>query len=295
MTKQEQQILLELKDTFLSRPNSPYWKSEQHIELYDAYFAKRISWKWQNIIKELKFIGWKPTTPILYDMGCGTGAATETFLNYFEMSEIYLWDKSDFALNYSLKKIKNSKPLKRVPKDSIVLLSHVINEISKNELEVLFFELEKAQTILWAEPGTFDESHSLIRAREILKKNFNVIAPCPKTETCGLLNHKKDWCHHKVTTPTEVFQDSAWKEFSNKVKIDLRSLNTSYLVLDKTLKPNFEHRMIGEPRVYTGYLNYLDCSNEGVVEKRILKKEDKNRFKKLSKTHSGWYHLHSEQ
>ena len=56
-----------------------YWQSESDLASYDATFAQRIGWKWDCVLRELTWRGWKPPMGELLDWGCGSGIAGRAF------------------------------------------------------------------------------------------------------------------------------------------------------------------------------------------------------------------------
>jgi ribosomal protein RSM22 (predicted rRNA methylase) len=158
----------------------------------------------------------------------------------------------------------------------ILVLSHVLNEIQEIPAVV-----EKADAVLWVEPGTFADSHALIAVREKLRDRFQVVAPCTHHECCGIAG--KDWCHFFAAPPTGIMADPNWVRFAQRAGIDLRSLPYSYLVLDRRTPPTGGARTIGEPRFYRGYAKMLSCRSDGVREETIQKRDNPEFFRQLKK------------
>jgi hypothetical protein len=97
------------------------------------------------------------------------------------------------------------------------------------------------------------------------------------------------WCHFFARPPAAAFQSQLWADAKKHLGIDLRSLPTSFLCLKR--KENFDITsvsldtaavMIGRPRIYKGYLKYLECSVAGLSEARLQKRDNKKLFKQLS-------------
>jgi ribosomal protein RSM22 (predicted rRNA methylase) len=168
----------------------------------------------------------------------------------------------------------------------VVLLSHVATEISQRALTELRGLLLESSVILWVEPGTPKASQALIENRERLREKFEILSPCPHQESCGLKSHPSDWCHFFADVPPVAHQSRMWKEFSEKLGIDLRSLPVSYCCFQRKrgTEPKEEDggRLLGRPRVYKGYLTGLVCRRSGVREERFLKRE-KELFHEIKK------------
>ncbi|CAI9086665.1 methyltransferase [Candidatus Methylacidiphilum fumarolicum] len=282
LTKREEEILEKLRAIFLSggKQLQPYWKSEEELILYDKVFGERIRWKWQSVLNELSLLGWIPPQSHLVDWGCGTGIAARSFCswaiaNNFKVLSSYFWDYSPLAIKYAQsvfsKEFPNihRKELKKsqLPEQFILLLSHVLGELTEEAFEEILSLAKNALAILWVEPAKKDYSQKLIHFREILRKKFWVIAPCLHQQRCQLLEQEKNWCHFFASVPREIFQSSFWSYTQNLLGIDLHSLAYSYLVLESntnttTNNSQKEHnnlfRIIGTVRAYKGY-SILDC------------------------------------
>ncbi len=283
-------ILKSLRDGFLQEQfsNNSYWNNSETLVQYDATFAERIGWKWEAVLKEVlnKNLLAEKSSFQLVDWGCGTGIASRKFLGVLvteRVSEVLLVDRSPLAVSYAKEKILSEFPQLSVktslPKNLspfILLISHVLNEISEKDKRDLMKLISKAELTFWVEPGTPKVSAQLIQIREELRNELTVIAPCPHQKSCGLLStaRKSDWCHFFAPAPPSVFQSSFWKRFSENLGIDLRALPTSFLVLSKG-KEEAPHssRVLGRPRHYKGYSLALLCNSKGVKEEKFLTRD----------------------
>ena len=288
--------LKELREIFLGESvsaNEDYWTSPELLEAYDATFAQRIGWKWDAVLAELRLCGWQPASETLVDWGCGTGIAARKFLAMFgadTVRQIQLFDRSKPAADFAVKKLSETfsgtlSNSAEIPTGAVVLLSHVLNELSTRNLNSLLDSLAGASAVIWVEPGTPAHSQRLIAIREKLRAIFSFVAPCPHQNRCGLLAKERaeDWCHHFAKPPGGIFQQSEWSRFSKELKIDLRSLPVSYLVFAKAAipKPEPAQRFLGRARMYKGHAKVLVCRDSEVVEEQILQRKNKVRFRKL--------------
>ncbi|NBX77571.1 MAG: methyltransferase [Proteobacteria bacterium] len=297
-------VLEQLRTRFLSENFSPksYWDSTEVLNQYDYTFAQRIGWKWDAVLSELQetrcFEDLQSAT--LIDWGCGTGIATRKFLDLVGhrfVNKIILLDKSQLACRFAQESILKKYPeieietnlSKSKLEKRILLVSHVLNELSPAAEKELLSLIETTVLVIWLEPGTPASSSKLIEYRERFRKSFSVLAPCPHQEVCGLLKEKNsaNWCHFFAAPPSQIFRDSFWSEFSKRLQIDLRALPTSFLVIGKSPQKNTgTKRLIGRARHYKGYSLVLACSLAGVLEEKLLKRDskqiidiiDKNRF-----------------
>lgn len=298
------QALERLRETFLSGRGGDrdYWLSDADVASYDATFAQRIGWKWDHVLAELAQRGWRPPPAGLLDWGCGSGIAARAYLDHFgsgAVTQVCFWDRSPRAMRFAANRARQKYPGLAVAEGlpsqpEIVLLSHVLTELTRDQVEPLLLLLRRAEVLLWVEPGTYDASRRLIEARERLRGVFHVVAPCTHEANCGLLapGHEVHWCHHFAASPPAVFTDPFWGRFAHLSGVDLRSLPLSYLVLDRRSPPALPVgavRVIGRPRVFKAQTLALACDAEGVSEFELRKREQPAVFRRWSKGNCpGW-------
>jgi SAM-dependent methyltransferase len=276
-----------------------YWRNDRDLESYDQTFGQRIRWKWDYVLKDLRRRGWEPSHGDVVDWGCGSGIATRAFLEHFGAeppSKLVLWDRSPAAMQFAARKAREEFPDINVwldrPADGdfgVLLISHVLTELSDEQVVELLNLAMRAMSVIWVEPATYDVSRRLIAAREHLRGALQVVSPCTHQGVCGMLTSENDrhWCHHFVPPPPEVFTDGNWARFAKLAGVDLRSLPVSFLVLDKRPIPVQSNalRVIGRPRVYKAHALALGCDASGVREYRLTKREKPDEFRRLKKGH----------
>jgi len=294
------EILRRLRECFLGETftKSSYWESEEVLLQYDFTFGQRILWKWLSVFDASKeVIKWDGKFNLL-DWGCGTGIASRSFLQSLgseKINSLFLFDKSQKAISFAINRITsqfpdvnisswNEKPDRNLFSSPLILLvSHILNELSEADKNQLLSLMKKSQAIIWVEPGTPQNSESLIEWREKLRSEFIFALPCTHQKICGLFQSEfTNWCHFFATPPAFVFQDPFWREFSKKMGIDLRSLPVSYWVgISKSLKTSLNtslspgKRLLGRARHYKGYSLALNCDESGVREEKLLQREKK--------------------
>lgn len=293
-----------LRRWFLSEEVSSgkdYWDSSEILELYHSTFAQRIGWKWDAVLAQFKSRNVLSTTPRLaiLDYGCGTGIASEKVIETIgkdQISQVALWDQSRKAREYSQARLAQTFPdlsVKTMPhleipsEPWILCVSHILSEVKESELSEIIRLARQAHFVIWVEPGTSELSQKLVEVRSQLLTEMSVIAPCNHQANCGMMDeqNRKHWCHFFAPPPSQVFQSPFWREFSLKLKIDLRSLPTSYLILQSkqrsAVQPASLSKIIGRPRIYKGCGKFLLCNSEGVREVQLLEKNHKKLFKSL--------------
>jgi len=273
-----------------------YWKSEALLRAYDATFARRIAWKWHWVLKELDRLGWPPPEGTLLDYGCGTGVAAREVMAHYRgsgLNSVALHDRSPQALKFAVEAVRREFPdmtvSPRLPDSAgLMLVSHVLPELDEAGIAALLAEAEKAQAVIFVEPGTRDTSRRLIALREKLIAQMHPVAPCVHAARCGLLTEENErhWCHFFAPPPNEVFTDGGWFRFSRALGIDLRSLPLSFLVMDRRAPaplPQGSVRVLGHPRIYKAHVLLHGCDASGVAEKRLTKRTDAAFFKATGK------------
>lgn len=158
-------------------------------------------------LSELLRLGWAPPSGSLLDWGCGSGVASRCVVDAFgpaTFSEVRLHDRSALAMQFAARRAQERFPGLQAEPDSsgadsctTLVISHVVNELHRDDLPRLMTAVRAAQCVLWLEPGTHACSRGLITLREQLREEFHIVAPCPHRQTCGLqvAGRETDWCH----------------------------------------------------------------------------------------------------
>ncbi len=274
-----------------------YWRSEADLASYDATFAQRIGWKWDCVLGELERRGWTPPPgAALVDWGCGSGIAARAFLDFYGrecVARLSVWDRSALAMRFAANRAGGKYPGLSVDtalpaRPELVLLSHVLTELTVEATDALLQWLEPAVAVLWVEPGTYDASRRLIAIRERLPGKFQVVAPCTHGSPCGMLapGNEPHWCHHFAASPAAVFTDPFWGRFARLAGVELASLPLSFLVFDRRPAPALPAgtvRVIGRPRLYKAHASLLACDRDGVGEYELLKRQLPALFRRCRK------------
>lgn len=294
-------MLSRLRARFLDGSNTGggYWRSEAELALYDATFAERIGWKWDAVLGELVARGWRPSARHVVDFGCGSGIAGRRVLDAWDgFASLTVADVSPLAVRYAESRARTAYPalevrgaaaadLRELPPETLLLVSHVINELAPAAREQLVNLARQAGEVIWVEAGTHADSRALISVREELRAERAIIAPCTHPAPCGMLvpENAPHWCHHFARVPSAAFQDAGWAHFARELGIDLRALPYSFLVLARQSAPLPEGsaRIIGAPREAKGRMEILNCDATGVAEGTLQKREAPELFKALQK------------
>ena len=284
-----------LRETFLaSQPGvSAYWSSFDDLANYDFTYARRIGWKWDAVLRELRQRGWTPPPGPLMDWGCGSGIAGRRVLEFFGpdlFKRLRLFDRSPLAMEFAAEAAHVAFPRMDVGAcaesetgvPGTLIISHILNELDEAGGRALRKVIDGAEAVLWVEPGTPADSRALIALRESLRDQFHVIAPCTHQAGCGLLapENSRHWCHHFAAPPPGIMGDSNWVRFAQRAGVDLRSLPYSFLVLERKglrdptpgLLSDDWSRVLGQSRVYKGFTRVLSCQSDGVRDLELQKR-----------------------
>ncbi len=285
-----------------------YWESPSDLASYDFTYGERIGWKWEHVLRELRLRAWKPasTTRSVFDWGCGSGVAARRVISFFgagNFDTLTVWDHSPLACDYAATVAQTEFPALRVASATpgllastepigLLIISHVLNELSPAALDSLLLLLSRAEAVLWVEPGTHAVSRQLgsLREKLLATASFRIVAPCTHQNACPIFSpeHARDWCHHFAPPPSEIFANPDWVKFGQRAGIDLRSLPYAFLALDRRRDapppPADLGRVLGRPEHFKPYVRLLNCDSSGLAELELPKRTDLALFKHLDRT-----------
>ncbi|MDQ3232972.1 MAG: small ribosomal subunit Rsm22 family protein [Pseudobdellovibrionaceae bacterium] len=279
-----------------------YWHDERWLSAYDQTLAERIRWKWQAVLEALaERLPQVAEITRVVDWGCGTGIATRSLLGLplIQHAHVSLFDRSAGAMRFAAQQIKKECPghtvelMKKfqMPTEPFVLLvSHVLSELDDRSLQDLQTLSAAAALVLWVEPGRTLESRRLSHMRDRLVESHHILGPCRHSQSCGVLQagRENDWCHFFAPVPREVHHSAFWCEFSQRMKVDLRSLPVSWLAAVRpahytgSVAPADEALILSRPRAFKGYCRWVACTNQGICSGDFQKKHAGDIFQALS-------------
>ena len=283
-----------LREGFLrGGATGPYWTSAADLASYDLTYGERIGWKWDAVFRELRLRRWRPEPGLdVLDWGCGSGVASRRLLSFLgpdSVPALRLWDHAPLATGFAVDAARAAFPGVAVSPATpdflasdapvgVLVLSHVLNELTPDAFAEVRRLLGRAQAVLWCEPGTHEVSRRLGALRDELRDTFDIAAPCTHGGACPALapDRERDWCHFFAPPPSEIFADPRWVNFGQRAGIDLRSLPYSFLALSRRT-PNGDtpapavtdaglSRIIGRPEHFKPYARFLSCDASGLTE-----------------------------
>jgi SAM-dependent methyltransferase len=294
-----------LRDGFLSGQAAAgaYWQSASDLASYDFTYGERIGWKWDHALRELRLRGWRPASRHVLDWGCGSGIAARRVIDFFgpeTFESLAVWDHSAAACDFTAEAAARAFPSLHVSSATpgfllssdpigLLVVSHVLNELSPDDLAVLRALVLRAQHVLWVEPGTHAVSRQLGGLRDELQSTFRLVAPCTHQLACPMFadGNEHHWCHFFAPAPSEIFADSRWVKFGQRAGIDLRSLPYCFIALDRppdiAATTDLSH-IVGRPEHFKPYARWLNCDATGLTELELPKRADAALFKQLERT-----------
>jgi ribosomal protein RSM22 (predicted rRNA methylase) len=303
------QILERLRAQFLTgaATSEPYWRSAEDLANYDITYGERIGWKWDHVLRELRAREWQPRSRTILDWGCGSGIAGRRIVSCFgaeRFERLTVWDHSPLAANFAAETAQAKFPtlpvtqatpghLESTEAIGLLVLSHVLNELTPAQRDALRILAARADEILWVEPGTHDVSRRLGAMREQIRAaGYRVIAPCTHQNECPMfaLGNERHWCHFFAPPPSEIYADPNWVKFGQRAGIDLRSLPYCFIALEREPKAAAVQdgtpmsRVIGRPEQFKPYVRLLNCDRDGLNELELPKRSDPSLYKQLDRT-----------
>jgi len=315
-TELDWKILDRLRERFLAGTAAlePYWQTQDDLAHYDFTYAERIGWKWDQVLRELRLRNWSPSSRAIFDWGCGSGIASRRVLSFFgaeNFESLTVWDHSPLACDYAATRAQTDFPALQVTQATpgvfagkepigLLVVSHVLNELTPAALEQLTQLIDRAEAVIWVEPGTHAISRQLGQFRDELRPRFRIVAPCTHELGCPMFaeGKERDWCHFFAPPPSEIFADSNWVKFGQRAAIDLRSLPYAFVALQAAAADDANtapmeralaadpalSRIIGRPEHFKPYARFLNCDATGLTELELLKRANSALFKQLERT-----------
>ncbi|MEI8300434.1 MAG: small ribosomal subunit Rsm22 family protein [Chlamydiota bacterium] len=248
-----------------------------------------------SVFSEIQKGGLSGEITSILDIGAGSGAAFWAAKQVLEGLDSYTFLEKDPQLIKIGKTLINALSLsiktpwiledytKTLPSShyDLVVISYSLGEVNselwENILTQVFDRFVKLLVIL--EPGTPVGYKKLMKMREILiRLGGNILAPCPHNKACPIQG--SDWCHFSQRLPR-----TSLHRLVKSGSLGYEDEKFSYLVISKNLQPDKGERVLRQPLLRPGYIEWESCtSSEGLVHRKVLKrdKENFNKVKKLS-------------
>lgn len=243
--------------------------SDQEV---DAYLKARMPATFAAVKFALEQVAMRVQWPIqsLLDLGAGPGtgflAAREVFPEIekgtlVERNEAMI-KKSEVEGDWVKSDLLHYQP---APHD-LVLFAYSLGELSEKS-EILKRAWEAAQILVIVEPGTPRGFENILKAREqLIGWGGHMVAPCPHARACPM--QKGQWCHFSVR-----LQRTREHRLLKGGQLGFEDEKFSYVAFAKQPVEMAKARVIGHPQKCSGYVELHLCTQEGLVHKKISKKE----------------------
>ena len=229
------------------------------------------------------------------DVGAGTGAASWAIYDILGEKNFCLFEREDSMRQIGQTLMKESEFLKKakwqkfdIIKDSIsdtydlVIVSYMINELPKNEIEKILEKLWNAtnKILLILEPGTPKGFSNISSIRKyLLNKDASIIAPCTHEGECKI--NKDDWCHFTC----RVQRSKVHKKLKDG-QSPYEDEKFSYIAFSKDNNKKVDNRILRHPIINKGFVEFKLCTKEGIKNIKLSKK-DGELYKQSKKKSAG--------
>lgn len=307
LTRDEISRLRRLREGFLdtlddagASPAGDYWRDARDVELYDEFFGARIASKWNAVLDEVEARAPLAPAEVVVDFGCGTGVAAASWLERAcgaSAKRVHLVDRSKIAIKFASARVRGLRPkvdvvLTPPPRDKaidVLLASHVLPELDARGESELLDLAQRSTSVVWIEPADRATSRRLGTLRETLRETHALVAPCTHDAACGALapGRENDWCHFFARPDGEVFRSRAWRELTEALAIDLRSVPYSFLALVRhaagaAARSPDDVRVLARGRAERGCVKFTACTSAGLRDLRFLERDGRETCKAIA-------------
>lgn len=229
------------------------------------------------------------------DVGAGTGAATWAVYNILGEKDFSLFEREDSMRKIGQTLMKEDNILEKakwkkfdIIKDNIdnkydlLVVSYMINELPKNEIEKIIEKLWNAtnKILLIIEPGTPNGFLNISNIRKyLLKKSGSLIAPCSHDGECKI--NKDDWCHFTC----RVQRSKIHKKLKSG-QSPYEDEKFSYIAFSRVNVKKVDNRILRHPIINKGFSEFKVCTKDGIKSIKLSKK-DGEIYKQSKKKSSG--------
>lgn len=287
--------ILEVREdlTYKYKNNEKYDKIINSEKQVIAYILSRLPATFSvvsNILKKHDLSSCKS----LLDLGSGPGTVIFSCLEQLELLEKITYVEHEYFFIKQFKEIissSNNDILKNttifskdvldidsISNHDLITCSYVLNELKPDKQDLLINKLwnKSNQFIILIEPGTPVGFKNILKAREkLIELGGFIVAPCPHNNKCPL--ESNDWCHF-----SQRVERSSYQKYLKNAQESYEDEKFSYIIVSKDfIDSSLNERIIRHPQIHKGHIDFKLCSNDGLKEITISKKDDN--YKKSKK------------
>lgn len=222
----------------------------------------------------------------LIDIGSGTGAGYFACKEVFGEIEISLYERDKHMIEV-FNKFETRKEVNKFDlikddlsqKADLVMCSYVFSELNEEGRKLALKKMMESSNryVLIVDTGTPRTYENFMRLKQyVTDLGYKVTAPC-NHDKCGL---KNDYCQFYAR-----IERSSLMKLSKNASLSYEDEKYFYLLIDKQVKNDRKEdlgRVIYRPKITTNFVELKLCTNNGVVQK-IITKKDKDVYKKARK------------
>ncbi|MBS0628682.1 MAG: rRNA methyltransferase [Verrucomicrobia bacterium] len=245
--------------------------SEQEV---DAYLKARMPATFAAVSAVLKEVSARIRVSIhtVLDLGAGPGTGLLAARGIFpEIEKWTLVERNEGMIKKGKELIEGGWTRADLQSYSpsahdLVLFAYSFGELD-GQIDLLKKAWEAAQVLVIVEPGTPRGFANILKARDhLIEWGGKMIAPCPAMKPCPMPNNQ--WCHFSV----RLERTKEHRQLKGG-QLGWEDEKFSYVAFGKESVEMAKARIIGHPQKQSGNLILPLCTEEGLLEKRISKKE----------------------
>lgn len=237
-----------------------------------------------------------PNITTVADIGAGTGSVGIAVNELLDVKEIECFEREENMIdigklilsNYSEGSSKIKWTKLDITQDQInneydmVISAYMINELNEKDINNVIEKMWNISKdiILIVEPGTVQGYKNIMKVKDkLVEMGGNIIAPCI-SKKCNL--QQNDWCNFY----SRVQRTKIHKKLKSG-DLPYEDEKFIYIAISKKEKIiNNKSRIIRHPLLYNGYIKLKICTDKG-IEELIISKKEKERFQHAKKLNHG--------
>ncbi len=273
-----------LSERYHDEKKSSYLSSDEEIL---AYASARMPATYSAIIDSCSYLKNIINVDSVTDLGSGPGTALWALKNIWtnlDKADVLEHNKKLINLNKKLCPISNVNFKQcslldelSYPKNDLVILSYVINEIRGFSEVLKKAWIASNKCLILVEPGTPKGFENIKKAREqLINIGAFISSPCTHNENCPLSTN--DWCHFSVRLERTKFH-----RITKKSKLPYEDEKYCYLVATRKRIESSKSRIIKNPIKKSGLILLDVCTKDG-LKRLTYSKRDKELYKLAKKS-----------
>ncbi len=235
---------------------------------------------YSTLFHTLELIKNKPKN--ILDIGAGTGSATWALSELINFNHVDCFEREKTMIDLGKQLMKQNNQNEKIEWKQfdlrknklnktydLVMASYVLNEFTDQERIEIFKGLWNATSdlLIIIEPGTPHNFEQIKTLRNyIINNNGNIIAPCPHSRECKLIN---DWCN--FTSRINRLQSHKVAKHGSAPFEDEKFI---YMAFSKKQIASCQNRVIRHPQYAPKLVKLKLCTQTSEIEEKIITKSN---------------------